>query len=136
MNITITIPKNIFDDWLEEHNQAIDDGMELWFKIPSFPRQCKAGDKCYFIYNGRVMGYHYIERFEEVDDEGFDCQVTGKHWGKGIYIIRSPTTVEFFGIDKQINLDSHRGFRYVKSQTQALLKKAESLNKDLTENQK
>jgi len=114
MDITITIPKGIIEQWLEEQNQAIDKGLELWFKIPSMPKYCKLGERCYFVYNGNIMGYHIIERFEKVDDEGFDCQVTGKHWGKGIYVVRSPTTADYFEIDKQRPYPSHRGYRYVK----------------------
>ena len=84
MNWVVTIPKKIsWSDYLRE----LDSGDDLFYRVRSFPKDMKVGDRCYITWNGFIRGWMQITGL--VVRDGFTCTTTGIHWPAGKYIVRS-----------------------------------------------
>jgi len=106
-DIVVTIPSTI--KWEEYEKELIDaqkNNYVLNFKVNSFPKNTKIGNKCYLVHNNYIIGWLEIVGFDEKE---FTCQTTGKKW-IGKFIVRSPK----FNRIKSIEMKGFRGFRYMK----------------------
>ena len=112
VDISITIPKELKYGWLREIEEAAEEEMDLFYKIPGIPQKPIIGSKCFVIIKGQMIGYHIIKavRFEA---ESWECQITGNVWTPGYYIVREAKTWVKF--KKPIPMKGHRGFRYIES---------------------
>lgn len=106
-DIIVTIPSTIkWEDYEKELIDAQQNNYVLNFKVNSFPKYTKKGNKCYLVHNNYMVGWLYVIGFEEKE---FTCQTTGKKW-KGKFILRSPK----FNKIEPIYMKGFRGFRYLK----------------------
>lgn len=102
-DIIITVPKKIKWSDYKKELAAAEEGAVLNFKVSNFPK-VKPGDRCYILYNGKIIGYHIISGIQEKD---FKCTTTGRHWS-GKFIQR---TGKFHRITP-IAMKGFQGFRY------------------------
>lgn len=104
-DIVITIPSSIkWEDYQMEIDDALKNNYVLNYKVSSFPKRTRKGNKCYLVYNNNIVGWLPIIGFEEKE---FTCQTTGKKW-MGKFIVRGP---QFTRIEP-IPMKGFRGFRY------------------------
>lgn len=104
-DIVITIPASI--DWSEYKKEldAVKDYSQVMnFKVSSFPKNTKTGNRCYLCYKGKVIGWMKIVGMENKE---FDCTTTGKHF-KGKFILRSGP----FNKIQPIEMKGFQGYRY------------------------
>ena len=104
-DIIVTIPSNIkWDDYQKELDDAVKNNYVLNYKVNSFPKRTKIGNKCYLVYNNNIVGWLPIIGFEEKE---FTCQTTSREW-IGKFIVRSPKLT----LTNPIPMKGFRGFRY------------------------
>ncbi len=77
----------------------------LNFKVSNLPKNTKAGNKCYMVYRGFIIGWMKITGLTENE---FTCTTTGKKW-KGKFIQRSGK----FNNIEPIPYKGFQGFRYM-----------------------
>ena len=111
MDISITVPQKEADIWRRENSEAIKKNMDLYFKVPFIPKNSNPGDKCFVIINNRIEGYHIIKGFDRRSE--LECEITGREWGPGNYIVRKAKTWKEISQHLYIPAKPHRGFRYV-----------------------
>lgn len=120
MDIVITIPKSTkWETYLEEIKNVEEKGEVMNFKVSSFPKNCKVGDKCYIVYNGMIRGWMKVMAFEEKE---FQCTTTGKTL-KGKFVVRHGN----FNNTTPVKMKGFQGFRYFdidKHKVQARLESA------------
>lgn len=105
VDIVITIPSTIsWDSYKKELDSVKDFSQEMNFKVSSFPKRTKVGNKCYLCYKGEVIGWMEITGMEEKE---FTCTTTGKKY-KGKFILRSGP----FHKINPIKMKGFQGFRY------------------------
>lgn len=106
MDIIITLPRNVsWDEYQKELDAVIHKSQMMSFKIPTFPKNAKVGDKCYICHKGFVVGYMLICGFST---KKFICTTTGKEFS-GNFVER---TGKFYKIDKKIPYKGFQGYRY------------------------
>ena len=104
MDIIVTIPKSIvWSDYERELKEVEDFTSVMNFKTPNFPKT-SAGEKCYLVYNGYMIGWMLITGLSE---KRFECTTTGKIWN-GKFIERSGPLNR---IDP-VPMKGFQGFRY------------------------
>lgn len=105
-SIIVTLPASVeWSDYEKEINKVADGSNVMNFKVHSFPKGIKKGDKCYLTHRGFVKGWMEIVGFSE---KSFDCNTTGKSW-TGKFIERSG---KFHYLDKTIPYKGFQGYRY------------------------
>ena len=114
-NIIVTLPSNVsFEDYKKELKEVIDGDKVLNFKVSTFPKNTKVGDRCYLIYSGNIIGWMTIVGFDEKE---FNCDTTGKLW-KGKFIQRSGKFNEI----EPIPYKGFQGFRYIEKSIENKIK--------------
>jgi hypothetical protein len=107
MDIIVTLPAKIkWEEYQKELDLVLDGTSIMSFKVPVMPK-CIAGDKCFLVHKGYVVGFMIIVG---VSSKEFSCTVTGKKW-KGIFVERSGP---FYPI-KPFIMKGFQGFRYASS---------------------
>lgn len=104
-DIVVTLPAST--DWSEYQKELdlVKNGSNVInFKVPSFPKRTKAGDKCYLCYKGYIIGWMKIVGMEEKE---FTCSTTGNQL-KGKFIMRSGS----FNKIEPIQMKGFQGFKY------------------------
>lgn len=104
-DIVITVPSTI--NWMDYRKELLavkDYSQVMNYKVSSFPKRTKIGNKCYVCYKGEVVGWMKIVGMEEKE---FDCTTTGKKY-KGKFILRSGP----FNYITPIKMTGFQGFRY------------------------
>ena len=103
-DIIVTIPKSIqWKDYEKELEAVKDYSQTMNFKVNNFPKT-KAGNKCYLLYNGFIIGWMQIVGTAE---KNFTCSTTGREWA-GKFIERSGP----FHKIEPIPMKGFQGFRY------------------------
>lgn len=96
--LLITVPKSIEWSDYEKELETVRDGFEeMFFKLSSYPKHVKVGDRCYVCHNGFIKGWMKITSLGQM--KGFECSTTGKQWNDGIYVGRSG---EFHYLDNPV----------------------------------
>lgn len=110
MDIAITWPKSRpLESYLAELKKAADAGLVINFKVPTWPKRIKEGERCYIVYDGFVRGYNNILGVDSKDD--VIDPITGQRMAPGVYVVREPT---FYDTGSpHVAIDSFRGYRYV-----------------------
>lgn len=104
-DIVITLPSIIKWSEYEKELQSVEDYSQVMnFKVATFPKKTKKGDKCYLCYKGQVIGWMKIVGMEEKE---FTCTTTGNRF-KGKFILRSG---QFHKIPP-IKMTGFQGYRY------------------------
>lgn len=103
--MNITIPKTT--DWgtYRQELAKASSGEVMNFKVSSFPKKAKVGDRCYIVYDGLIRGWMPIVGFSEKE---FTCTTTGRYLS-GKFIERSG---KFEELEEPIPCAGFRGFRY------------------------
>lgn len=110
MDIAITWPKSRpLESYLAELKKAADAGLVINFKVPTWPKRVKEGERCYIVYDGLVRGYNNILGIDSKDD--VIDPITGQRMAPGIYVVREPTFHDTGS--PHAPMDSFRGYRYV-----------------------
>jgi hypothetical protein len=87
MNILVTTPKSEIENSRKE-GDAIADGEGYWFRTFHFKPKVNEGDRIYFTENGVITGYGRIFKVATAGEKGFQCETTGRVWGRhGDYIV-------------------------------------------------
>lgn len=108
--LCITVPKStLWSDYEKELEDVKDGRLMLNFKVPTYPKKVKEGDRCYVVHNGFIKGWMTITGIID-RSSGFDCQTTGRQWGSGIYVCRSG---EFHYLSKEVPMKGFQGYRYI-----------------------
>ena len=81
----------------------------LYFRVPTVPKNCFVGDKCYIVSKGMVIGYHLMCGMGYVDQEEAS-QLSHGNWNEGNYIMRNADT--WTELDSKIDMKGFQGFRY------------------------
>lgn len=109
MNCIVTIPKSIsWDEYLNEIEDAKNNNLSLYYRVPFKPKKLNIGDKFYICHDGFVKGYMIVSNIIFKDE--FTCNTTGKTWKMGYYIERKG---KFFSIDEK-PMKGFMGIRYIK----------------------
>ena len=104
-DIIITIPANInWNDYKKELKNVENYSQVMNFKVPTFPKRTKVGNKCYLCYKGEIIGWMEIVGMEEKE---FTCTTTGKQF-KGKFVLRSGP----LNYINPIKMKGFQGFRY------------------------
>lgn len=104
-DIVVTIPSTIkWKDYQKELEAVKDYSQVMNFKVPSFPKKTKVGDKCYLCYHGQIIGWMKIVGMEEKE---FTCTTTGNRF-KGKFVLRSGP----FHQIQPIQMKGFQGYRY------------------------
>ena len=86
--LCITIPKIVSQETYKQELAKVADGnCVMNYKVPTFPKEVKPGDRCYMVHNGFIKSWMTI--FDIVDRDAFKCTTTGRNWTGGIYVQRS-----------------------------------------------
>ena len=108
--LCITIPKSI--SW-ESYKRELDDArrynLVLNYKISSYPKQVKPGDRCYVVHNGMIRGWSRIVDIIE-REESFNCMTTGRRWAAGVYVQRDG---DFHYLTHPVEMKGFMGYRYI-----------------------
>ena len=107
--ICITIPKTVsWETYKKELAKVEDESQIMNFKIPTYPKEVSAGDRCYIVHNGYIKGWMKI--FNIVKRDSFECTTTGKNWNDGIYIQR---TGKFHPLETEVPMKGFKGYKYI-----------------------
>lgn len=106
MHWVITIPKSTMWEAYQLELGAAANGALLNYRTAHFPKEMKAGDRCYIVHDGRVRGWMKIVGLRTATDP-WACSTTGTSWPAGKYIQR---TGAFHSVDGP----AMRGFRGVR----------------------
>ena len=107
MNTIITLPSKIkWEDYEKELDKVKNFEENMFFKVPTKPKQLNIGDKCYLVHQGFVKGWMQVMGIWKIE---FDCTTTGKKWPAGIYIARSGP---FHELKTPIPMKGFQGYRY------------------------
>ena len=109
-DIVVTWPKSrTLDSYLEELERAVDLGLEINFRVSSFPKQ--KVDRCFVVHDGAVRGWNRILRLEWIADKKVS-RVRNDSWAgfwpAGYYIVRDP---EWHSIEP-VPMKGFQGWRY------------------------
>lgn len=105
-SLVITLPSSVkWEDYEKEIEKVKNFKNVMNFKVHSFPKGVKEGDKCYVVHQGFVKGWMKIVGFSEKE---FDCSTTGKKW-RGKFVERSGP---FHYLVEKIPMKGFQGFRY------------------------
>lgn len=103
-DILITLPKTIkWTDYKKELALVENFNNMLNFRVPTLPKDCGVGARCFLVHDGRILGYMQITGV--VSRDSFECSTLGRHWPAGNYIQRSGP---FVYLHEPI---SHKGFQ-------------------------
>lgn len=105
-SLVVTLPST--ESW-EEYEKEISKVKNFTnvmnFKVHSFPKGIKSGDRCYVVHKGVIKGWMEIVGFSEKE---FTCNTTNRKW-KGKFIERSGP---FHYLMDKIPMKGFQGFRY------------------------
>lgn len=88
MDWVITIPQNVnWAEYQKEMAACAEFDKYMNYRTPFRSKAC-AGDRCYIVYRGRVVGWMSVVGVSTYPD-GFECTTTKKWWPPGHYIQRS-----------------------------------------------
>lgn len=64
MDVVVTVPKGIWDDWIAEGDAAgsPDSGEEWGFYTAGPKPTCQPGDRCYIVAHGAIRGFAAVRR--------------------------------------------------------------------------
>ena len=107
--LCITIPKIVsWETYKQELAKVADGNCVMNYKVPTFPKEVKPGDRCYMVHNGFIKGWMTI--FDIVDRDAFKCTTTGRNWAGGIYIQR---TGKFHPLNPEVPMKGFMGYCYI-----------------------
>ena len=109
MDITITIPKTVAKETLEEYEIAKKEKKDLYFRTPSIPKQLSKLRRVFVIVNNQIIGHHKFKRVSQSDHD-WACEITGREWPAGTYLVRNGAS--WRRLEHPIPAKSHRGYRY------------------------
>lgn len=135
MDIIITIPKSTkWEIYLEEIRKVEQEGEVMNFKVSSFPKKTKVGERCYIVHDGEVKGWMEIVGFEEKE---FQCTITGRML-EGKFIVRGG---EFYDFSKNplsttVKMKGFQGYRYYNSMEQQKIARLKTASERILANSK
>lgn len=108
MNILITTPKHEINTSRKEGETVEQEG-GYWFRTFKFRPKVEIGDKIFFTENGLIKGYGIIFDVSQADEEGEQCEVTGRTW-KGNWIVKYHN---WHWLPSPIHFKGFQGIRYI-----------------------
>ena len=66
----------------------VEKGGTLWYRVARVPNDLRGGDRVFLVWRGKVRGWMEASGTGDWLPYGFTCEVTGRWWPPGYYVIR------------------------------------------------